>query len=149
MSQHLSREATLRYRKRTLPHDELLAASDHLAVCPECREKLATARELSQRLDFLRAELNSSVNSNHVSYPDMEGYVDKSLNASRLLAIDEHLKTCTTCTEELRELESYKARFMDSAKSVRILLPWLRSSLGRSETLTKTSSTEFPRSQYQ
>jgi DNA-binding CsgD family transcriptional regulator len=149
MSQHLSREATLRYRMRTLPHDELIAASDHLAVCPECREKLATTRELSQRLDFLRTELNSSVNSDHVSYPDMEGYVDKSLNASRLLAIDEHLKTCTTCTEELRELESYKARLMDPAKSTRILLPWLRSLLGRSETLTKPSSTEFPRSRYQ
>jgi len=149
MSQHLSRDATLRYRKRTLRHDELIAASDHLAVCPECREKLATTRELSQRLDFLRAELNSSVNSDHVSYPEMEGYVDKSLNASRLLAVDEHLKTCTTCTEELRELESYKARLINSAKSTRIPLPSLRSSVGGSETLTKTSSTEFPRSQYQ
>lgn len=149
MTQHLSPEATLRYRERTLPHDELLAVSDHLALCSECREKLATTKELGQRLDFLRAELNTSGNSTHVSYPDMEGYVDRRLNASRLLAVDEHLETCTTCTEEVGELESYRARLMDPARGARLLLPWLRSLLGRFEALTKPSSREFARSQDQ
>lgn len=106
--QHLSPEVVQRYRQKSLSPHELIATADHLAICPECRELLAAASDLSNRIHSLRSEFITQTESNHLSYADLESYVDGTLEASRLQALDAHLMVCGRCSEELQDLESYR-----------------------------------------
>lgn len=102
---HPTPEDLRSYRRRTLPPRELLAVDDHIAGCEECRRAIAsdvTAGVAAQRAwDAVRGE--------HVSYEQLEQYVQRRLPADEHAAVAAHAERCPQCRGELADLEEYAA----------------------------------------
>src|SRR5215469_3101664 len=155
MSRHFSQDLARRYRQRVLSPAELIAAADHLAACHECRQMLNDVRDVDNKIQSLRAnlevgsespraaisdledgasvvvpmsEFEASLDFEHVGYPALEAYVDKTISSSHRKALDLHFKTCTSCSKDLHDLESFQA--------------YLANGTGRGETRLWNSSVQ-------
>jgi hypothetical protein len=118
MSQHLSRKIVQRYRLQSLRTSELIAATDHLAICAECREMLlGSAGDVETRVKCVQREFVVSADSDHATYVELARYVDRELSASRRAALDAHFQDCRTCAEELQDLESYALDFTVNSRT--------------------------------
>ena len=115
MSQHLSKETVARLLSRRLRPDELLVASQHLTLCPECRQQLDGAKSFTPSARFLANDLQGSVQAEdlHLSYEQLEGYVDEMLPQAARERVSDHLQTCDSCTQEVKEL-SFLSRNLSS-----------------------------------
>ena len=110
MADHLTPEQLARYAKRTLSPAELLAADDHLAACETCRQRAGDPQSEETAFAFLRQDLaaQAKLGLSHVSYEQMESYVDNDADASDREIVDSHVELCRTCREELRELQEFR-----------------------------------------
>jgi hypothetical protein len=141
MPEHLSAEQIARYRKRTIAPGELLQVDDHFSQCAECRERLAASEELGAALQGrdnrpmveqqrslksalfeavakgtdrgdLRAWSDSEAReSKHLTYKQLEACVDGKMSRKDRIAIQTHLEACATCSEDLRDLNSFKTEW--------------------------------------
>jgi hypothetical protein len=118
MREHLSAEQIASYRERQALPEELLRVADHVSQCPECRERLFSMSELCGALQAAGSHplpghhqdssLNSASQSEHLSYKQLEQYVDGKLSALDRKSAQAHLDTCQLCSEELRDLHTFK-----------------------------------------
>jgi hypothetical protein len=110
MSEHLSSETLTRLLARELPPRELLTASRHIAVCPECRQLLGAAKDLNLSTGFLANDLQRSMRAAdlHLSYEELESYVDELLPAAERERTVRHLETCASCEHEANELNLFR-----------------------------------------
>jgi anti-sigma factor RsiW len=128
MSDHPSRDALGRYRTGDLPPEELLAIDAHLARCGECRAHGLAGVDPSREL---RAALVSSPAA-HLDYPLLEAYADGLLGADERDAVEAHLLTCETCSEDVGDLRRVRAALSLESPSrplageSRWAWPWLR-----------------------
>ena len=115
MSEHFTAENVERYRSRLMSPAELLAADDHLAVCEACRLKtrLKTADTVRAEamLMSLRTDLSTAARARteHLTYEQIEALVDNQLNRAVQEAIEEHIRLCAPCAEEVRDLSAFKS----------------------------------------
>jgi len=104
MIEHLPPDKIELFLARSLAPDELLAAARHLSNCEECRLKIDQAT-LSARIHRIREEMRES---EHLSYEQLEAYVDDSLTLADRITVSEHLDLCASCLKEARDLESLR-----------------------------------------
>ena len=110
MADHLTPAQLARYAKRTLSPAELLASDDHLSACETCRQRTGDPQTEEAAFDFLRQDLaaQAKLGLSHVSYAQMESYVDNDADTADREIVDSHVELCRTCREELRELQEFR-----------------------------------------
>ena len=116
MAPHLSTQRVEEYLQRVLPEAELLAVDDHLAVCEECRQRVGTDIEVETVLSHFHRRLVSDVQieSDHLSYEQLEALVDSELKKDERDALQIHLEVCELCAEEVNELRTFRAKLLGS-----------------------------------
>ena len=117
MAEHLSQDLAERYRFRTMSKAELISADEHLASCRECREMLGNREDLRAQVNSLRANLEESLTAEHVGYEQLEAYVEGTLGAAEREAVDSHFKSCSLCSEELRDLQAFQSHAGEPASN--------------------------------
>jgi anti-sigma factor RsiW len=113
MTEHLSQQVIERYRERTLPPAELIAADDHFAACAACRELLlagAPVAQIEAASALLRRDLCESLTPEHLSYEQLAAYVDREADAVEREIVESHLAHCDSCTEQFEELRAFAAQ---------------------------------------
>ncbi|MCS6861930.1 MAG: zf-HC2 domain-containing protein, partial [Abditibacteriales bacterium] len=106
MSEHLSSQQIERYCQRALSSAELLAADDHIAACASCRQRLAEAARDS--FSFVPASAVVA-QPEHLTYEQLEAYVDSALDEVDREIVESHLELCATCVAEVRDLRAFRA----------------------------------------
>jgi predicted anti-sigma-YlaC factor YlaD len=111
VSEHLSAQHIQRFRERSLPPAELLAADDHLAACEACRQLLTQDEQAQAAITSLRAELQTAAisESDHLVYEQLAAYLNGGLDELDLEIVESHFAVCSACVEEAKELRAYKA----------------------------------------
>jgi len=150
MPDHLSEEQIRRYRKRENPPEELLRVDDHISQCAPCRELLSSASELRAALqsgetlslrgqlrqsnsarsepadkgghlnEMSRAVHNSAPESEHLSYEQLETYVDGKMPRADRDVAEAHLESCRPCSEDVRDLNTFRVEFEGSRERRKI-----------------------------
>ena len=107
---HLSGVDLSRYRSRELSGPEMVRLFDHIAGCEDCRERVATLeeRQASARA-FVAAVAERVPPSKHLTYRQKAGLVDQTLARNESDAVTNHIRYCTDCAVEVRNLEHLKA----------------------------------------
>ena len=104
MSEHLTEKTIELFLARKLKPNELVDATRHIAVCDACRQKLSEKKDILTSVRYLNADLQSAIVShNHLSYEQLEAYVDESLKHSEREKVNQHLADCNACAKEARE----------------------------------------------
>ena len=97
---HLSEEQITRYIKRDLAPNDLLQSDDHLAACSVC-----SARLRGLPADALVLNMGpTTVNHEHLSYDQMESYVEDRLDPVAREIADVHIDVCRSCRSDVTEL---------------------------------------------
>ena len=100
--------------------EELLAAGDHLAVCPACREACREV-DFQGSVAALRNEIRAA-GPDHLSYEQLEAKVDGRLDEVEREIVASHLEVCPRCASELGDLRRAKAA-LGARQRFRVLWP--------------------------
>lgn len=123
---HLTPQALAAYREGNLAPEALLDADDHLSVCPDCRRAAWAAQAESAPTDaaaplhslataFNRPEAQEGTEADgfaddpHMTYGQMEAYVEGTLGDIDREIAEGHLLFCDRCVEEVRDLRAFRA----------------------------------------
>jgi hypothetical protein len=106
---HLSEAQLSAFRTGTLPADALLEVDDHLAACEACREKLAPGSGLGKAFEAVRAEIRAGVMATHLTYEQIERYVDGRADDVEREVADSHFDGCRQCADETADLTDFRA----------------------------------------
>jgi hypothetical protein len=132
MPEHLSAEQISSYRERRSPPEELLRVDDHISQCSECRERLSHVSEMGAALhaagpniqqgeprELRQALLDAGSQRKHLSYEQLEEYVDGKMPDGDRKNAQAHLQVCPMCSEELQDLNSLRAELLGRHREVR------------------------------
>lgn len=111
MTEHLSASDITQYRRGIVAApDEMLALDDHLASCGACRALVAEGERVGQVMSSLRAEMQNIIASDadHLSFENLSGYVDGSLDPVEAEMTESHLAVCRDCENEARDLVVFR-----------------------------------------
>ncbi len=115
MTQHPSEQEIQRYRNRELSPAETLSLDDHLASCGSCHasfdDVLQPDEASAQVVTALQTE--TDFGDNHLSYEQMDNYVDQDLSGIDREIVDSHLEFCNSCNAEVQDLLAMKARLAE------------------------------------
>ena len=117
MAPHLSTQRVEEYLQRVLPAADLLAVDNHLAACEECRLRVGANIEAGTVLSDFHHRLVSDVpeiESDHLSYEQLEALVDSELKKDERDALQIHLEVCESCAEEVTDLRAFRAKLFGS-----------------------------------
>lgn len=116
MASHLSEEQIAHYKGRRLAPEELLSVDDHISQCADCRHRIASPADLQTALQNKLAVGTAYLRTKteHLSYEQMEAYVDGKISKADQASLRVHLEFCKTCSEELRDLNTFKAELTPS-----------------------------------
>lgn len=115
MTAHLSKDQIAKYRERSLASAELLDISEHLAGCEECRARIAAPLELASSVRILKAGLQADPASAHLSYEELEAYVDGTRTRRDQAAVKAHTRSCRSCAADLEELQALRRELSAAA----------------------------------
>jgi anti-sigma factor RsiW len=104
-----------------LPAVRLLAASRHLAECPDC-----AARLLKHTGRASVPSLAADEDDGHLSYAQIEAYVDGQLPARDRAGIDAHIAACQHCAGDLAAVQPLAARIVVRVTWRERVSSWLR-----------------------
>ncbi len=126
MSEHLSADDLRYYEQGKADPAVLLSWDDHLSECPMCRGRLAPVDALGAWASGL-ANDNSEDSAAHLTYEQLVTRAENRVADADRFAIEYHLKTCTACTEELADLNRFRATpgVLPQAKQRARIWPWL------------------------
>ncbi len=111
-AEHLSQTQLEGYGARTLDSAELLAVDRHLATCDECHEKLMrTSPKASDEPYKLPIE-----EPFHLDYEQLAPYVEGTANEIDREIVESHVALCTSCAEDLRDLQLFGKEFRPEFK---------------------------------
>lgn len=117
MPEHLSAEEITSYRQRRTPPEELLRVDDHISQCAECRGRLFSPSESGALDRYLkRSDVGSQVGprSEHLSYEQLEAFVDGKMSSPTRKGVEAHLRACQLCADEARDLTTFKVELRAS-----------------------------------
>jgi hypothetical protein len=101
---HLTDEQIGFYRK--LPAQELFVVDDHLAVCEECRNRLAESQQ--DRIETVNPYLFAP-EPDHLLFEQLKAYVDGSVDQTDQEIVESHLSLCSQCAEDEADLRKIRA----------------------------------------
>src|SRR5437879_7971852 len=100
--EHPSQRELRQYRLRQMPAPAMLAIDDHIAGCDACRRLL---RECAPMPD--PAQVLAQLGEPHLSYEEIEAYVEGRAGADDRLRIESHVGLCQPCREEVADLRRF------------------------------------------
>ena len=111
MSPHLTEQQFILFYQRTIPSDEMLSISDHLAGCHNCRNRLNDKNQMTLAFTALQSDLEAVADAefSHLVYEELEGYVDDKLDSVDREITESHLEICLQCKMAVQDLLSTKA----------------------------------------
>src|SRR6266550_5881599 len=102
---HLT-DAELRdFTAGVLPPDDLLRADDHLCRCDQCRMRAVALSDGTKYIDDFRAHLGAP--TIHLSDEELQLFVQGRLLPGAKDAVYHHLKDCSTCESQVKDLRSW------------------------------------------
>ena len=101
MTGHFTDADLERYLGGALTPEALLDADDHLAVCPDCRSRLAARRDPGPAM---RAALAGLTADEHATDEAIEGYVRGTLDHDARSRFEAHAAECPTCAQAMEDL---------------------------------------------
>ncbi len=103
MQEHLSRAELQAYMTRQLAARELQRVDQHLAQCPACKAQLLSLADVRSATRVLRAVQRAEP---HLSYEQLEAYVEARLPAAERAAVVAHANRCARCAAEIADLQA-------------------------------------------
>lgn len=103
MTRHLSDRALVAFVQGALG-DSLSEADAHLGECGACRRRLEQLVPVAE--SGLRAAVRSEIRR-HLSYDELEGLHERTLDRESEAAARQHLRRCDSCREEWADFESF------------------------------------------
>jgi anti-sigma factor RsiW len=122
---HLSETEIQNYQSKEITPDQLLELDDHLQSCELCRSRVHQKQDdLSFR--WLRSELRTTAveNPGHLSYDQLESYIDRRLDSVDLENVQSHLNVCNECTTDVNELRSVQSELHNKVESRKVISFW-------------------------
>lgn len=111
MSNHLTLQVIKRHSEQTLSPSEVVAVDDHLTICDDCYARFQEVTQLPDRfttMDInLSAELSQELHQ-MVSDEQIVAYISNELNEIDREIVESHLEFCSSCANEVRELQEFK-----------------------------------------
>ncbi len=104
MADHLSQNEFERHRDRRLGVRELLRVDRHLAQCDQCQQAL---RAGSDRAAAVRVVSAIEQAGSHLTYEQMEAFVDDQLSPGGRADVQAHASLCAPCAKELAEMQGF------------------------------------------
>ena len=104
---HLSVDHMVAYRQKRLSPADLLVADQHFAGCAVCRTQLQATGPPPQVLSPWQD--TDTLASAHLSYAQIEAYIDARLDAIERNIVEGHIALCRPCVRELRDLRAFAA----------------------------------------
>ena len=128
---HLSRDDIVRYRERTLPPKELLAADSHLALCDICHGRLIECPGLSEKVGAAGRAFDDSATAEiaHLTYEQLAALVDDEIREIDREILVSHLELCPSCEAELNDLREVRFRMATHTNERPANTPTSKSSL--------------------
>ena len=110
MAEHLTPDQVARFKQRKLSPAEWLAFHEHLATCEPCRQAVSDPLWVQAAYTSLQQDVKDGeqLGLNHLTYEQMEAYVDDELYDADLETVESHIELCPTCREELRDLREFR-----------------------------------------
>lgn len=110
MSDHLSQNQIEGYGRRVLPPAELLAVSDHLALCDLCRRNTERALHGDAAFFSLKSALwgDAAELPAHLREEQMADFVDGRLAAEDALIVTDHIHACESCEGMVEDLRQFR-----------------------------------------
>src|SRR5215471_14666057 len=114
ISQHLANADIERYRARTLPAEELLAATEHVFACDVCHRRLSGAKGLERAYRFLKNELQTAAmeHSEHLRFEQVVAYASDQLEESDREILETHIEECADCDAEVADIRLFRATLL-------------------------------------
>ncbi len=106
MTEHLTKETIDRFRRSRLPSDELLDVSDHMADCKTCASLAGEDMLLQDQTTNFISAVRGREGLPHLTYEQLEEYLDGRLPVAGIRAVDQHIATCGECDAEIEHLRS-------------------------------------------
>lgn len=108
MSDHLSADDLRQYKQRNATPAVLLSWDDHLSACDACRSRLAPGNSLTAWASGLAINESES-GDEHLAYEQLVARAENRVADADRFAIESHLKRCSSCAEELADLNHFRA----------------------------------------
>jgi hypothetical protein len=113
LSDHLTNTQIEDYGRCLLPAREALSASDHLASCEMCRQRLESSANDDEEYLSLRAELLGEAEAltspiAHLTVEELTEFVDGTLSGEELQVVEDHLTCCEECILMVKDLLAFK-----------------------------------------
>jgi len=110
MANHLTPDQIARFAQRRLSPADLEVLGGHLANCDICRQAVSDPQQLQAAYELLRRDLKrqEELGLTHISYEQLEAYVDNKIESADREIIDSHVELCATCRAELRDLQEFR-----------------------------------------
>lgn len=123
MERHLSDDELAGYRSRIAAPKDLIAVSDHLSSCDDCYRRFNVEDRTAATYAFVREYLAGTPETgpDHLLYEQMAGYADGKVDASETEAVKSHIKECSECDADVRDLLRIKQHISegDAARTTR------------------------------
>lgn len=100
---HLSDSQIRRYQRREMRPDELISASDHLAACSECSQRIHAPNLVEAAYGAAHLSLATAA-GDHLLFEQLSGFVDDTLGAPDREIVERHLAACEECESDLQSL---------------------------------------------
>jgi hypothetical protein len=122
---HLSEVLIQNYQLNKITPDELLELDEHIQSCESCRNRLHQKKD-NDSFRWLQSELRTTAvkNPGHLSYDQLESYVDGCLDSVDLENVESHLHICNECKTDVNELRSVQSDLHDKFKSREVTSFW-------------------------
>ncbi|HEV3332364.1 MAG TPA: zf-HC2 domain-containing protein [Bryobacteraceae bacterium] len=124
MIAHLSDEQIEAYRRRSLAAAQLLAVSEHIGGCEACRTRLAAPDELAAGIRNVKAALQSTAGSVHLTYEALEAYVDGTMASENRVGLEAHTRDCPSCAADLEALQDVRKELRPPSAVTEHRTPW-------------------------
>lgn len=114
MSEHLTDKQFENYKKKFLSASELARIDEHIQSCVNCRDQLALHGNMKRGFDSLRSDFRIDF-EDHLTYEQLEGYVDGKLDEIEQENALSHLEVCARCSSEEKDLRGFRTVLLNSA----------------------------------
>jgi hypothetical protein len=130
MSDHLTPEQIENYGKRRLSSSEWTNISDHIQECAACAERLYASFptpglplifESGHSAGGLDSSEVSTQGSEHLTFEEMEAYLDKPDDPFLEQIVAAHIGICPICSTNLEELRQIRLDLQEAAQTVPIV----------------------------
>lgn len=106
---HLSDEQIRSFRDRSLPGEDLLLLSSHVAGCEACRARIVPPQELHAQFSRVRSVMRAEAALPfHTTYEEIAAHVDGRLDHSEAELVASHARECPECAAEIEGLRALK-----------------------------------------